>query len=265
MVSSPTHPPVAEKVAGADFDGTIAPWGAMFSFPEPLPGAVEAINRLKAAGYTVVIFTSRLSPTWHEAEGWDHYEATLEQVKYIRDYCEKYGIVADAVTAEKIPCEVYLDDKALGVSRSTTILDAVNEFLGGPKESDRAWAAGFFDSEGTVSAFINSKGELKASVAIDQVDRRPIDKMRDVFGGTAVQHKTAHQPAWRWRLSGKRAADFLTSVLPFLIVKREQAVLYIDLMNGLLPQLGSRGLLGEGERQRRESLVSRIKELKQGT
>lgn len=124
------HPPVAEKVAAVDFDGTIKPWaGGLFGFPEPLPGAVEAVKRLKDAGYTVVIFTSRLSPTWHAAEGWDHGEATAKQVEYLRKYCEKYGIDADAATAEKIPAEVYLDDKAMGVTASRSLLRRTNEFL----------------------------------------------------------------------------------------------------------------------------------------
>lgn len=124
-----THPPVADKVACVDFDGTIAPWGAMFAFPEPLPGVVEAIKRLKEAGFQVVIFTSRLSPTWHAAEGWDTNVATKEQVEYLREYCERYGIDADAATAEKIPAEVYLDDKALQVDKSHTILGQVETFL----------------------------------------------------------------------------------------------------------------------------------------
>jgi hypothetical protein len=128
--AGPTHPPVAEKVAAVDFDGTIKPWsGGLFGFPEPLPGAVEAVKRLKDAGFKVVIFTSRLSTVWHEAEGWDSHDATLKQVEYIREYCEKFGIDADAVTAEKIPAEVYLDDKAMGVTASRSLLRRTKEFL----------------------------------------------------------------------------------------------------------------------------------------
>lgn len=126
---APTHPPVAEKVACVDFDGTIAPWGEMFSFPEPIPGAVEAIKRLKSAGYKVVIFTSRLSSVWHEAEGWNTMKATGEQLDYLREYCERYDIPADAATAEKIPAEVYLDDKALTVDNQHSLLAQTEQFL----------------------------------------------------------------------------------------------------------------------------------------
>jgi len=130
--AGPTHPPVATKVAALDFDGTIKPWsGGLFGFPDPLPGAVEAVQRLKDAGYKVVIFTSRLSTVWHEAEGWNSHEATAKQVEYIRSYCERFGIDADAVTAEKIPAEVYLDDKAMGVTKTRSLLRRTKEFLRG--------------------------------------------------------------------------------------------------------------------------------------
>jgi phosphoserine phosphatase len=114
-----------------DFDGTIAPWGSLFGFPEPNPGAVEAIKRLKDAGYQVVIFTSRLSTVWHEAEGWDTNEATAKQVEYLQEYCRRYGIDADAATAEKIPAEAYFDDKAFGLTRTRNLKARVREFLDG--------------------------------------------------------------------------------------------------------------------------------------
>ena len=130
VVSGPTHPPAAEKIAAVDFDGTIKPWhGGLFGDIEPLPGAAEAVRKLKDAGYTIFIFTSRLSTFWHHAEGWDTTEATREQVEYIRGYCEKYDIPADFVTAEKIPAECYLDDKALQVDASHSILSQVETFL----------------------------------------------------------------------------------------------------------------------------------------
>lgn len=128
--SGPTHPPVASKLAAVDFDGTIKPWeGGLFGDVPPLPGAAEAVRKLKDAGYTIFIFTSRLSTFWHNSEGWRTEVATERQVQYIKEYCEKYDIPADFVTAEKIPAEVYLDDKALGVSKSRPLLRRVKEFL----------------------------------------------------------------------------------------------------------------------------------------
>lgn len=107
------HPPVAEGVVCVDFDGTIAPWGDLFGFPEPLPGAKEFLLWLRENGYTIVIFTSRLSTVWHKSEGRDPGYGIFEQVEYLRKYFEKYGLESDHVTAEKIPAIAYIDDKAI--------------------------------------------------------------------------------------------------------------------------------------------------------
>ena len=107
------HPPVADGVVCVDFDGTIAPWGDLFGFPEPLPGAREFLEMLVDTGYTVVIFTSRLSTVWHNHEGRDPATAILQQVEYLQEYFRRYELPADSVTAEKIPAVAYIDDKAI--------------------------------------------------------------------------------------------------------------------------------------------------------
>ena len=118
------HPPVADGVVCVDFDGTIAPWGSLFGYPKPLPSAVEFIDWLKEKGYTVVIFTSRLSSVWHAAEGRSPAKGIFEQVDYLQEYCRRYNINVDSATAEKIPAIAYIDDKAV-------------EFLDWPKAARR--------------------------------------------------------------------------------------------------------------------------------
>lgn len=107
------HPPVADGVVCVDFDGTIAPWGDLFGFPEPLPGAKAFLDGLREKGFTIVIFTSRLSTVWHNHEGRDPARGIFEQIEYLRKYFEKYDLPADSVTAEKIPAVAYIDDKAI--------------------------------------------------------------------------------------------------------------------------------------------------------
>lgn len=103
------YAPIAHKVVCVDFDSTLYPWRPIYEQPDPLPGAAEAVRRLKDAGYRIVIFTSRLSPTWlastkyTASEMLDHIEAVLK-----RD-----GIPYDLITAEKVPAEVYVDDRAI--------------------------------------------------------------------------------------------------------------------------------------------------------
>ena len=102
-------PPIARKVILIDFDDTIAPFGYMFSFPEPFPGVAEFTQGLRAQGYSIGIFTSRLSPKWIESANQDEEKHRM----YLREYCDKFGIAMDFATSEKIPCEAYIDDKAI--------------------------------------------------------------------------------------------------------------------------------------------------------
>lgn len=107
------HPPVAHGVVCVDFDGTIAPWGDLFGYPEPLDGARDFLRYLRDGGYRIVIFTSRLSTVWHASEGRDPAKGIFEQVTYLQNYFTRYGLEADDVTAEKIPAIAYIDDKAI--------------------------------------------------------------------------------------------------------------------------------------------------------
>jgi hydroxymethylpyrimidine pyrophosphatase-like HAD family hydrolase len=102
------RPDIADGVILIDFDGTIAPFGHMFNFPEPLPGAIEALKAFQDAGMRVVIFTSRLSPIWLETVK----QSPIDHVNYINEYLGRYGIEPYAITAQKVPSIAYIDDNA---------------------------------------------------------------------------------------------------------------------------------------------------------
>lgn len=104
------HSPDAKGILCIDFDATIVPWGPLFNpEAEALPGAVEAINELWASGWQIVIFTSRLSPSWHKHSG----ENAGRQRRYVADTLERLGIHFTKITAEKVPAEAYIDDRAI--------------------------------------------------------------------------------------------------------------------------------------------------------
>ena len=107
-------PPVAHNTVCVDFDGTIFQWGDIYAKTPPFNGCVEVVRELRKQGWTIVIFTSRLSPTWWESEGWTFDEAMETQVKFIRSRLDEFGIPYDYITAEKVPAEYYIDDKAIG-------------------------------------------------------------------------------------------------------------------------------------------------------
>jgi hypothetical protein len=81
-----------------DFDGTIHDWehakpGMRMGLP--LPGAVEALQGLKAGGHSIVIFTVR------------------GDSKHVRDWLTYYNVPYDMVTNMKVPCDAYIDDRAV--------------------------------------------------------------------------------------------------------------------------------------------------------
>jgi len=106
------YAPVAHRVVCVDFDSTLYPWRPVYEQPDPLPGAVEAMQRLKRAGYRIVIFTSRLSPTWLDST---KYTAS-DQLDHIEGVLKRDGIPFDEITAEKVPAEFYIDDRSLRFS-----------------------------------------------------------------------------------------------------------------------------------------------------
>lgn len=87
-----------------DFDGVIHAyshaWVDGTIYDEPMPGAIEAINRLRALGYEVVVFTalSRMGEERHNL---------------IRQWLAKYGIENIQVTHKKLPCQMIIDDRAV--------------------------------------------------------------------------------------------------------------------------------------------------------
>ena len=126
------HSPMAAKTVAVDYDGTLYPFGELFSRAKPNPGAVAAVRRMKEAGFKIIIFTSRLSPTWCFSE----HESMTGQYNYIQDMLLRDDIPFDEITSEKLPCIAYIDDRAItyhghGEDEWTSIANSVIQKYGG--------------------------------------------------------------------------------------------------------------------------------------
>ena len=87
-----------------DFDGVIhsyvSGWQGAGVVPDPPVSLIdEEIKRIRAAGYRVVVVSTRC--------------ATPEGMGAVRRYLRENGIEVDDVAAEKPPAKVYVDDRAL--------------------------------------------------------------------------------------------------------------------------------------------------------
>lgn len=93
-----------KKTVVFDFDGVIhsyaSGWQGIDVLPDqPVPGIREAIAEIRAAGYEVIVVSSRcVEPAGIEA---------------IRKWLDEYGIVVDDVTMHKPPADAYIDDRAI--------------------------------------------------------------------------------------------------------------------------------------------------------
>lgn len=105
---------------------------------------------------------------------------------------------------------------------------------------ERAWAAGFFDGEGTVFCQTwepkpehkQPNGHASVRVALKQVEYAPIARFAAAVGqgrvrGPYARRRHAHnaRPCHEWAVSGKKAEAVLEMLMPLLSEpKREQAI-----------------------------------------
>lgn len=103
-----------------DFDGVIhsytSGWKGMANIPDPpVPGVREAIAEIRAAGYRVVVVSTRCSE--------------LDGLVAIRKFMDENHIFVDDISAHKPPALVYIDDRALCFDgHPETLLNKIQEF-----------------------------------------------------------------------------------------------------------------------------------------
>ena len=100
----------------------------------------------------------------------------------------------------------------------------------GISTEELAYIAGFFDGEGCITS-----GGRRCSLAISasNTDKQPLEFIQRIFGGSIYEclpKKLKWSTVYNWRIGGAYALIVLESLLPYLIVKRRQALLGIELI-----------------------------------
>lgn len=97
------------------------------------------------------------------------------------------------------------------------------------------YAAGFFDGEGCIQiARMRRKGKhdvYALRVSANQRDARPLLLFAEHYGGKVRKHERTRFgqcDMWRWLVSSAKAEAFLLRVLPYLVVKKDQAELALE-------------------------------------
>ena len=129
--------------------------------------------------------------------------------------------------------------------------------------------AGFVDGEGCVSIGTNKSAYSGKRVhylrlSVHQLDKRPLDLLRERFGGSVNLNRTHKpRPLWQWAVADNKALHALEALRDSLVVKREQAQLGIEFQRGKLARNNSRLPLLEVEVAERESYYLAMRDLKQ--
>lgn len=99
-----------DKVAVIDFDGTLC----KFAFPDvgPIePNVKQALETLKAAGYTIKIHSCRTATYWNRPD------EQKEHILLIKNFILEHGLPCDELitspSMNKPIAEVYIDDRAI--------------------------------------------------------------------------------------------------------------------------------------------------------
>ena len=104
-------------------------------------------------------------------------------------------------------------------------------------ETDKAYAAGLFDGEGSVGISFTKQAkkssrksyQIKASIAM--IDQDSILWMVSIFGGhyDTTNRTRSGNIVHRWTLHCRKAADFLELIVPYLKLKRARSAAAIKL------------------------------------
>lgn len=105
------------------------------------------------------------------------------------------------------------------------------------EEFDLRYIAGFFDGEGSISLCRSKRKdrliEYVLMVSLSNTYYPIVTFLKEVFDGSLFLNTSAHKknpnhrPVLQWTISGKKAKKALERLLPFLVVKKEQAVIGI--------------------------------------
>jgi hypothetical protein len=132
-------------------------------------------------------------------------------------------------------------------------------------KEDDAYLAGILDGEGCISARQGKRG-IDFRVVVGNVSLALMEWLTSRYGGTVYPTKTKsprHQPFWIWKCSRTEGVECLRAALPYLVVKREQAELFIALTELSSEARGGRRATPDNL-IRRSVIMTKLSALKKG-
>ena len=133
-----------------------------------------------------------------------------------------------------------------------------------------AYLAGFFDGEGsvTVSSRSNRPGDISyfLQITISQTTLPVLQLYQRYFGGAigSVKRPAGYSLTWQWRPHHRGMTLFLSSLLPFLILKKPQAEIALAFLEAYrLASSGQPYRLSRAAREIGEEFITKFSQLNQ--
>jgi hypothetical protein len=101
------------KTIAVDLDGVILKfdgnWKGSLFFDEPIPGAVEGLQKLRDDGFQIIVYTTRINPLAAGNQGF----TAVEQLGMVQAILNLFKIPYDKVSFFKPLAAYYIDDRAI--------------------------------------------------------------------------------------------------------------------------------------------------------
>lgn len=107
-----------------------------------------------------------------------------------------------------------------------------------PQQADIAYAAGFFDGEGSFATYIGGGKYRRSLIFVAscwQSSLPVLDWLAFTFGGGVYRRENAgygkgsNKSAAEWRVNGYSAARFIEMILPYLKVRKDDAQIMLSI------------------------------------
>ena len=106
-----------------------------------------------------------------------------------------------------------------------------------PTELEKSYLAGILDGEGHITIRIRHLLKRYYSPFIEVTNTRKLllEWIQSRWGGSIVEDSYARKnrsntaTCWKWRIESNRVKDVLKQVMPYLVIKKEQAQLVISM------------------------------------
>jgi hypothetical protein len=136
-------------------------------------------------------------------------------------------------------------------------------------ETDLAWAAGFIDGEGCVSIVQRWTGACSTkksyryyqlNINVPQINKDPLLKLQKMFGGQiqAIKPTGPRRQSFVWTIHAALAGRMLSMLVPYLIVKKNEAELALQYQNDVKPR--GQGRLTDWDWAERQAIAEALAE-----